>query len=154
MNSASDKQAEVEGALKRAEQLRQEKHYDEGIALLSDALRHGLEQAQIHYRLGNIYHDAKKYEHAEHAYRQAIDHDPLHVNAHYNLGVVYRKQGRIDESLKMRRKANDVARRHPERMKVKPEQVQSVRRFARRMFIGGLILIGVIVLLVLLFRPT
>lgn len=151
MSSESDKRAEVEGALRRAEELRQGKRYEEGIALLSNVLKHGIEQAQIYFRLGNIYYDAKKYEHAEYAYRRAIDHDPLHINAHYNLGVVYRKQGRVDESLKMRRKANDIARRHPERMTVKPDQIDNVRHFARKLLIGGLILIAVILLLVLVF---
>jgi tetratricopeptide (TPR) repeat protein len=153
MSSVNDKQTEIESAIQRAEALRQEKRYDEGIALLSDALRYGMEQAQLYYRLGNLYYDAKRYEHAEYAYRRAIDYDALHVNAHYNLGVVYRKQGRIDESLKMRRKANELARRHPERVKVSPEQVTHVRRLARRMFLGGLLLIAVILLLVLLIRP-
>ncbi len=148
MSSASDKRAEVETALQRAEALRKEKRYDEGIAVLLDVLKHGMEQAQIHYRLGNIYYDAKKYEHAEYAYRRAIDYDALHVNAHYNLGVVYRKLGRIDEALKMRRKANDLARRHPERVKVQPEQLDHLRRFAHRMLIAVLIVIAVILLLV------
>jgi tetratricopeptide (TPR) repeat protein len=151
MSSANDRRAEVESALHRAEELRKEKRYDEGIHLLSGVLTHGMEQAQIYYRLGNLYYDARKYEHAEYAYRRAIDYDPLHINAHYNLGVVYRQQGRIDESLKMRRKANDLARRHPERLKVKPEEVAHVRRLARRMLLAGLILIAVIVLIVLIF---
>jgi tetratricopeptide (TPR) repeat protein len=146
MNS-EDKRAEVERALERAEELRRERRYEEGIALLAQVLQHGIEQAQIYYRLGNIYYDAKKYEHAEYAYRRAIDHDPLHINAHYNLGVVYRRQGRIEESLKMRRKANALARQHPERVKVRPEQIEHVRRFARRMLFTGLIVIAVIVLL-------
>lgn len=148
--SEESKRAEVEAILERAEKLRQEKRYEEGIALLSEALKHGIEQAQIYYRLGNIYYDAKRYEHAEYAYRRAIDHDPLHINAHYNLGVVYRKQGRIEESLKMRRKANELAQRHPELLKVSPEQIEYARRFARKLLIGGLILIIAIVILLLI----
>lgn len=151
MSSVSDKRVEVETALQRAEALRKEKRYEEGIALLSNVLKHGIEQAQIYFRLGNIYYDAKKYEHAEYAYRRAIDYDALHVNAHYNLGVVYRKLGRIDESLKMRRQANDLARRHPERVKVQPEQLDNLRRFARRMLLGVLILIAMILFLLLVF---
>jgi len=145
--SSEEKRAEVERALERAEQLRRERRYDEGITLLTQALQYGIEQAQIYYRMGNIYYDAKKYEQAEYAYRRAIDHDPLHINAHYNLGVVYRKQGRIEESLKMRRKASALARRHPERLKVSPQQIEQVRRFARRMLFAGLIVIAAIILL-------
>ncbi len=147
MNS-EDKHAEVEHALKLAEQLRQEKRYDEGVALLTDMLKHGIEQAQIYYRLGNIYYDAQKYEHAERAYRRAIEYDPLHINAHYNLGVVYRRQGRIEESLKLRRKANELARRHPERIKIRSDQLQQARRFAHWMLIASFALIAVLVLLI------
>jgi len=151
MNS-EDKRAEVERVLQQAEELRKQKRYDEGIALLTGALQYGIEQAQIYYRLGNIYYDAKKYEHAEYAYRRAIDYDPLHINAHYNLGVVYKRQGRIEESLKMRKKANALARRHPERLKISPEEIEGARRFARRMLFVGLIAITAVVLLILLLR--
>jgi tetratricopeptide (TPR) repeat protein len=144
-----DRRTAVDRALARAEELRKEKRYDEGITLLRDALRYGIEQAQLHYRLGNLYYDAGKYEEAEYAYRQAITHDPLHINAHYNLGVVYRRMGRMDESIKMRKKANALARRHPERVRVRPEQVKYARRYARNFFLGGLLFVVLLVLVLL-----
>ncbi len=147
--AGEDRRTAVERALARAEELRKEKRYEEGIALLTDALRYGAEQAQIYYRLGNLSHDAGKYEQAEYAYRQAMTHDPLHVNAHFNLGVVYRKLGRMEESIKMRKKANALARRHPERVRVSSEQVKYARRFARNFFFGGLLFVVLLVLVLL-----
>lgn len=147
-SSESSRQIEIERALARAEELRQAKRFDEGIAVLNEALRYGVDQAQIYYRLGNIYYDAGKYEQAEYAYRQAITHDPLHINAHYNLGVVYRKMGRMAESIQMRKKANALARRHPERVKLSQDDVKRLRRFARNWLIGSLVFLALLLLLV------
>ncbi len=141
----------AEEALERAEQLRRQKRLDEGIALLLDALRRPHDKptlAQLYYRLGNLYYDAGKLEQAEYAYRQAITHDPLHVNAHHNLGVVYRRMGRIAESVQMRKKAHALARRHPERVKLSPEDVERLRRFARNWLLGTLILLVLAILLI------
>jgi tetratricopeptide (TPR) repeat protein len=149
--SESSRQVEIERALARAEELRQAKRLDEGIALLLEALPYSsdkAQKAQLYYRLGNLYYDAGKYEQAEYAYRQAITHDPLHINAHYNLGVVYRKMGRIAESIQMRKKANALARRHPERVKLSQDDVQRLRRFARNWLIGALIVFALLIWLV------
>jgi len=100
----------VATALERSDQLRRESHYDQAISLLLDALQYGVDKAQVYYHLGNTYYDAGKLEHAEYVYRKAITLDPLHINAHHNLGVVYRRQNRIAESIKMRRRANKLAR--------------------------------------------
>ena len=146
------KEAEVERALERAEALRKEGRYAEGLALLQDALRFPLEKtqrAQIYFRMGNLYFDAGKLEEAEQAYLKAIAHDSLHISAHHNLGVVYRRQGRIAESLKMRKKANTLARRHPERLKLAPHEIQRARRFARAWLFGGLIVLALLLLLLL-----
>ena len=147
-SSESSRQIEIERALARAEELRRVKRFDEGIAVLNEALRYGVDQAQIYYRLGNIYYDAGKYEQAEYAYRQAITHDPLHINAHYNLGVVYRRMGRMAESIQMRKKANALARRHPERVKLSQDDVKRLRRFARNWLIGSLVFLALLLLLV------
>lgn len=139
--SAADK------ALERAESLRREKRCDEGIALLSDALKYGVRRAQIYYRLGNLYYDCGNLEHAERAYRGAIEHDAQHINAHHNLGVVYRRQGRIDESLRMRRKASALARDHPERLTINPKQARYLKRYAVTWFAIGAALVGIAALI-------
>jgi tetratricopeptide (TPR) repeat protein len=145
MTTEVNKRADVTKALEEADNYRMDGDYEKGISVLSDALAHGVEQSQIYYRLGNIYFDSKKYEHAEYSFRRAIDHDSLHVNAHYNLGVVYKKMGRIDEGMKMRKKANKIARQHPEKVKVSSEQIATVRSFARKLLFFG---IGFIVLII------
>lgn len=129
---------EVERALEEAERLRRERRYQEGIDLLVEALKFGLEKAKIYFRLGNLYFDAGDLERAEYAYKRAIEHDPEHVSAHHNLSVVYRRQGRIGEYIKLRKRALKLAQQHPEQVQLSPEQLQLARRLAR----GALILAG------------
>lgn len=149
--SPDQRHSQVAATLERSEQLRRKGHYDQAISLLLDALQHGVDKTQIYYRLGNIYYDAGKLEHAEYVYRKVITLDPLHINAHHNLGVVYRRQKRIAESIKMRRRANKLARQHPERIKLNPQQVRYARRYARRMLFWGLMLTAAFVLAVFLW---
>ncbi|MFB6286351.1 MAG: tetratricopeptide repeat protein [Candidatus Bipolaricaulia bacterium] len=149
--SETDRRAAVDDALSRAEQFRREQRYEEGIDLLLEALAHGLDKAQIYYRLGNIYYDQGDNERAEYTFRKAITHDPNHINAHHNLGVVYRNEGRVRESIQMRKKAQRMARRHPDRVTITPEQAKFARKFAIRWFLGGLlILVGLVGLIVLI----
>ena len=153
MNTEIERRAEVTKSLEQAEEMRLAGNHEEAISLLSNTLQQGIDLAQVYYRLGNTYYDAKKYEHAEYSFRRAIDNDPIHINAHYNLGVVYRKMGRIDESMKMRRKANKIARQHPEKLKVSQEQIKQVRSVAKGMMIFGLIFItGLVLVLYLMFN--
>lgn len=147
----SERRQEVSEALQRAEELRREKRYDQGIDLLVDALQYGVDKAQIYYRLGNLYFDAKKVDHAEYAYRKAIEIEPNHVNAHHNLSVVFRQQGKISESVKFRKKASSLARRHPEQLQMSPEQVQHARGYARKWIIVGGVAIGIILIALILF---
>ncbi len=149
--SEADRRAAVDEALSRAEQLRQEQRYEEGVDLLLEALAHGLEKGQIYYRLGNIYYDQGDNERAEYTFRKAITHDPNHINAHHNLGVVYREEGRVRESIQMRKKAQRMARRHPDRVTITPEQAKFARKFAIRWLLGGLlVLVGLVGLVVLI----
>ncbi|MBI3461374.1 tetratricopeptide repeat protein [Candidatus Acetothermia bacterium] len=147
----SERRQEVSEALQRAEELRREKRYDQGIDLLVDALQYGVDKAQIYYRLGNLYFDAKKVDHAEYAYRKTIEIEPNHVNAHHNLSVVFRQQGKISESVKFRKKASSLARRHPEQLQMSPEQVQHARGYARKWIIVGGVAIGIILIALILF---
>ena len=146
-----ERRARVAEALQMSEELRRAKEYDRGIDLLIEALQYGVDKAQIYFRLGNIYFDAGKLEHAEYAYRRAIDLDPLHVNAHHNLSVVMRKQGRLGEAIRLRRQAERLAFKNPPRLTLTPEQAEQARRLARRWLIGvGIVFGGVIVGLIVL----
>lgn len=138
--------APVQKALRRAEELRRSKRLQEAKGLLIEALRYGEEVAQVYYRLGNVYYDLKDFEHAEYAYRKAITHDPHHINAHHNLAVVYRRTGRVAESLKLRKKAHALARRHPERIRLTPDQVRHAQGYAKRLLLFALGLMGLFLL--------
>jgi tetratricopeptide (TPR) repeat protein len=141
-----ERRARVEEALRMGEELRKAKEYDKGIDILVEALQYGVEKAKIYFRLGNIYFDAGKLEHAEYAYRRAIDLDPHHINAHHNLSVVLRKQGRFSEAIRMRRLAERLAWQNPQRVQLTPEQIEQARRLARRWLIGVGIVVGILII--------
>jgi|FaiFalDrversion3_1042247.scaffolds.fasta_scaffold09938_1 tetratricopeptide (TPR) repeat protein len=141
-----ERRARVEEALRMGEELRKAKEYDKGIDILVEALQYGVEKAKIYFRLGNIYFDAGKLEHAEYAYRRAIDLDPHHINAHHNLSVVLRKQGKFSEAIRMRRLAERLAWQNPQRVQLTPEQIEQARRFARRWLIGVGIVVGILII--------
>lgn len=130
-----------------AETLRKQKKFTEARDLLIDALRRNEQTAQVYFRLGNVYHDQGDFERAEYTYRRAIDHDAHHINAHHNLSVIYRKQGRITESIKQRKKANKIARQHPEKVTFSEEQMAILKGFAKKVIIFGM---AIVVLLVAL----
>lgn len=142
----------VKQALEQGERLRKSKQYEAGIDLLIEALKYGIEKDQIYFHLGNIYHDSGDLERAEYAYKKVIDNDPNHINAYHNLAVVYRKQGRIGESIKMRKRASALARKNPQRIKLSKDQVERARRFARRVLIFSAMLLALIILLFFLLR--
>ncbi len=144
-----ERRARVAEALRLGEELRRAKEYEKGIDVLVEALQYGVEKAKIYFRLGNIYFDAGKLEHAEYAYRRAIDIDPTHVNAHHNLSVVLRKQGRLSEAIRMKRHAERLAMQYPQQIQLTPEQIERARQFARRWLIGVGIAVGIIIALVL-----
>ncbi len=141
----------VTEALRQAEQYRQDHQHEKGVDLLLDALQYGIDKAQIYYRMGNLYFDSNKIGHAEYAYRKAIELEPNHVNAHHNLSVIFRKQGKVSESVKFRKKASSLARRHPEQVKMNPEQVQYTRGYARRWLMWAVVILGVIIVSFMLF---
>jgi tetratricopeptide (TPR) repeat protein len=150
--SESERIKLVEEALKQGEELRKSKRYEEGIDLLIEALKYGVKKEQVYFRLGNIYYDAGRLEHAEYAYRRAIDHDPTHVSAHHNLSVVYKKQGRISEYVNLKKKAARLAARYPQKIQLSNEEVQRVRGFAKKFILVFLSLIGFIALIVVLIN--
>lgn len=149
-----ERRARVEEALRLSEELRKAKEYDQGIDILVEALQYGVKKAKIYFRLGNIYFDANKLDHAEYAYRRAIDIDPTHVNAHHNLSVVLRKQGKLSDAIRMKRQAERLAMQYPQQVQLTPEQIERARQFARRWLIGlGIVCAGIVlVVLALLWR--
>lgn len=143
---SSENLPRVEAALEEAERLRREGRHQEGIDLLVEALQYGVEKAKIYFRLGNLYFDAEDLERAEYSFKRAIEHDPEHVNALHNLSVVYRRQGRIGEYVKLRKRALGLAGRHPQKVQLSEEQVRRARRLALKILLSG---IGFVALLAL-----
>lgn len=147
----AERRARVEEALAQGEALRKAKEYDKGIDVLVEALQHGVEKAKLYFRLGNIYFDAGKLDHAEYAYRRVIDIDPTHANAHHNLSVVVRQQGKLSEAIRLRRQAERLALKNPHSIQLTPEQIEHARRLARRWLVGvgiafAIIILGLVVL--------
>ncbi|MGY4707532.1 tetratricopeptide repeat protein [Candidatus Bipolaricaulota sp. J31] len=136
-------------ALARAEELRRAKRYKEGIDLLVEALKYGLEKPAIYFRLGNIYFDAGDLSRAEYAYKRAIEEDPRHALAHHNLGVVYRKQGKIGLSVKMLKKARRLELLHPRKAELSPEEKRVLIRMG--FYTAAVILALIVGLFVLLY---
>ncbi|MCX7750336.1 MAG: tetratricopeptide repeat protein [Candidatus Bipolaricaulota bacterium] len=143
----------VAEALARAEALRREGRHEEGIALLLDALRHGEAKAQVLFRLGILYFERGDLPKAEYAFRRATEEDPHHASAFHNLGVVYRRQGKIAQSVKMIKKAQWLELRYPRRGALPPEGRAAVRR-ARWVALLPLLVVGLLLALLLLRRPT
>ncbi len=151
MNSPSplsepERRARVTEALAQGEELRKTKEYDKSVDVLVEALQYGIDKAKVYFRLGNVYFDAGKLDHAEYAYRRAIEEDPNHVNAHHNLSVVVRKQGKIAEAVRLHRHANRLALKNPQQVQLSLEQTERARRFARRWLIGVGIAVGILII--------
>lgn len=119
--------------------------------MLVEALKYGIEKAQIYFRLGNLYYDAGDLSRAEYAYKRAIEEDPKHASAHHNLGVVYRKQGKISQAVKMLKRARRLELRYPRRMELSPEQKSFAKRLALPMLMVPVAVLVVVLLLIYLF---
>jgi len=141
----------VKQALVQAEIHRKKKRYKEGITLLVEALRYGIEKAQIYYRLGNIYIDGEDYNRAEYAYKRALDVDPHHVNAMHNLAIVYKRQKKVSQFVKTYKKAQRMELRHPRNPDLKPDQKKRLRRLSVKVMLGMLAFGGIIAVILVFF---
>jgi tetratricopeptide (TPR) repeat protein len=113
LETREEQEAFVQDALERAEVLRKKKEYKEGISLLVEALRYGIDKATIYYKLGNIYIDGDDFNRAEYAYKRALDIDSHHSNAMHNLSIVYKRQKKITLYVKTYKKSQRMELRHP-----------------------------------------
>lgn len=150
-NIQSEEQERVEESIERGKKLREEGKYEEGISELVDALKLDVCKDRIYYRLGNLYFDAEDLDRAEHSYKRAIEENKNHVNAQHNLSVVYRKQGRVNESIKQRKKAKKIEMKKPKNPDLTEEEKNYAKRFAVKLLlliVGGIAGIGLIVYLI------
>ena len=150
----SEREERVSKSLKKAQKLRKEENYGEGIDELLNALELEVKQDKVYYRLGNIYFDAGDIDRAEYAYKRAIEENDEHVNAQHNLAVVYRKQGKISKSVKQRKKANKIELQNPKDPELSDEEKSYAKWFAFKLIlliVGGLAGLGLIIYLVAVF---
>jgi tetratricopeptide (TPR) repeat protein len=151
LETREEQEAFVQDALKRAETLRKKKEYKEGISLLVEALRYGIDKATIYYRLGNIYIDGDDFNRAEYAYKRALEVDPHHSNAMHNLSIVYKRQKKIALYVKTYKKSQRMELRHPRKGNLAPEQKVRLRRLSIKILLGIFAAGGIIVLVIVLF---
>ena len=151
LETREEQEAFVQDALKRAEALRKKKEYKEGISLLVEALRYGIDKATIYYRLGNIYIDGDDFNRAEYAYKRALEIDPHHSNAMHNLSIVYKRQKKIALYVKTYKKSQRLELRSPRKGKLAPEQKVHLRRLSIRILLGVFAAGAIIVLMIVLF---
>jgi len=140
--TVAEQEAFVRDAIIAADQHRKKKQYKEGIAMLVDALRYGIDRATVYYRLGNIYIDAGDLSRAEYAYKRALDVDPRLANAMHNLAIVYKRQRKIDLYVRTYKKAQRLAIRFPKKAELNPEVKSTLRRDAWKLL--GIILVVVV----------
>ena len=151
LETREEQEAFVQDALKQSEALRKKKEYKEGISLLVEALRYGIDKATIYYRLGNIYIDGDDFNRAEYAYKRALDIDPHHSNAMHNLSIVYKRQKKIALYVKTYKKSQRLELRHPRKGNLAPEQKVHLRRLSIRILLGIFAAGAIIVLVIVLF---
>lgn len=126
--SPSEKKELVNDLIEKGQELRDKENYEEGIDTLLEALEFGVKKDEVYYRLGNTFYDAGDLDRAEYSYERAIEENEKHVNAQHNLSVVYKDQGKIDKSVKQRKKANKIQIKNPK----DPDLSEDSKRFARR----------------------
>ncbi len=142
-------------AIEQAERLRRSRRYREGIDLLVEALKYGLEKPLVYFRLGNIYFDSGDLSRAEYAYKRAIDEDPHYASAHHNLGVVYRKQGQVGQSVRYLKKARRLELRHPRKAELTDQQKKVAKRTLLPLSaVPLIILVAIVIVVFLLSRLT
>ncbi len=141
----------VSEALARAEEHRKRKEFNEGIHLLVEALRYGINKAMIYYRLGNIYIDSGDLSRAEYAYKRALEIDPHHVNAMHNLAIVYKRQGKVSLYVKTYKKSQRMELHHPRSVPLSHLDKQHLRHFGWQGFFFALGGVGILFLLLYLF---
>ena len=150
LTAFEDQHEFVQQALAQAEKHRRKKEFKEGISLLVEALRYGIDKEKIYYRLGNIYIDGEDYNRAEYAYKRALDIDPHHVNAMHNLAIVYKRQKKISLYVKTYKKSQRTEIRHPRKSNLNPDQKKRIRSLGMKIMLWMLALGGLAIVVTFL----
>jgi tetratricopeptide (TPR) repeat protein len=92
--------------------LSENKHNDEAIKLLSDAVKNEPENAEFKYYLGTFYEEEEQFEKAEIAIQEAIKLEPDNPKYYFRLGVVYDKSNKKEASMDAMRKVISLDPKH------------------------------------------
>jgi len=152
LKTPEEQEAAVQGALRRAEALRKKKACREGIDLLVEALKYGINRETIYYRLGNLYFDGGDLNRAEYAYKRALEVDPHHANAMHNLAIVYKQQKKVSLYVTTYKEAQRMAYLRPRNTATLPaEENRHPRHLSiRRVLLWGLAAGAIIILIMFL----
>lgn len=145
---------DVREAIDRADELRREKRFDDAAAVLGEALASAspADEAELHYRLGNVRIDSGDLDGAEAEYAACLALDARHADAMNNLAVVYKRQGRRSLFAKTYRRALWLTAKNPRRRRRGERGASTSRGAPRWLFLLGLALAAVVLLRLLSSR--
>lgn len=92
-----------------AEAEKENKNWDQADKLFAQAIEMGADDAEVHFKRGDVLISAGKLEDAAASLRAAVRRDPLHENAYASLGYVYGELGNLDSSLSAYKNALDIS---------------------------------------------
>src|SRR5262245_28114415 len=90
--------SQVAAALREAQQLQQDGHLDDAVALCEELIESGVERADVRYFLGWLYQEADRWEDAASQFELLLDEPDYALSCYYALGQCYRAQGNIEEA--------------------------------------------------------
>ncbi|MFW0859177.1 MAG: tetratricopeptide repeat protein [Dehalococcoidia bacterium] len=150
VETPEEQEAAVQEVLQRAEALRKKKAYREGIDLLVEVLKYGVNRGMIYYRLGNLYFDGGDLSRAEYAYNRAIEVDPHHANALHNLAIVYKQQKKVSLYVKTYKESQRMVHLHPRQSARLPVEEKCKAHLGLKVLLWGLAAGGIIILILFL----
>jgi Tfp pilus assembly protein PilF len=101
----------VRSDFEQALQLLEQKHYDDGIALLVKVTEAAPNLTSAHFDLAIAYEQVGDLANAEASIKRALELSPRHPAAYNELGIIYRRTGRFQMARESYEKALEL---HPE----------------------------------------
>jgi|CXWL01.1.fsa_nt_gi predicted O-linked N-acetylglucosamine transferase (SPINDLY family) len=85
---------------------------EQALAYFEQAVQHGLESAELHYLIGDTFHDLGKLDYAIAHLKTARNLDSQHVGAVYTLAVALQDKGRLGEAIECYKIAETLRPNH------------------------------------------
>jgi tetratricopeptide (TPR) repeat protein len=90
--------SQINAALREAQQLQQEGHVGEAIAICEELLESGVDRADAHYFLGWLYQEADRWEDAASQFERLLDDPEYALSCFYALGQCARALGDVPQA--------------------------------------------------------